>query len=45
MCIPMGILLRKRHMEMISFIIGLIIGFLFGFTLTCCVVAGGKGNK
>lgn len=30
---------------MTAFIIGLAIGFLFGFTLTCCVVAGGKDNK
>lgn len=30
---------------MIPFVIGLSIGFLFGFTLTCCVVAGGKDKK
>ena len=30
---------------MIGFIIGLTIGFLFGIALTCCVVAGGKGEK
>lgn len=30
---------------MTAFIIGLIIGFLFGVALTCCVVAGGKGEK
>ena len=30
---------------MVAFFIGLIIGFLFGVALTCCVVAGRKGNK
>lgn len=30
---------------MTAFIIGLVTGFLFGIALTCCVVAGGKGNK
>lgn len=30
---------------MIPFIIGLIIGIFFGVALTCCMVAGGKGDK
>lgn len=30
---------------MITFIIGLIIGLLFGTALTCCVIAGKKGEQ
>lgn len=30
---------------MFAFFIGLSTGFIFGVALTCCVVAGGKGDK